>query len=134
MNTIGIDISKDKFDVAWLRHREVGKVKNKHITNTAKGHTALIDWAMKQTQQPIVPIHFVMEATGIYHEALAYALFNDGARISVVNPAQIKHYAKSLGTRSKTDNKDGKTLVRFGATQQPVCGSLKPMKFALSGH
>ncbi len=82
-------------------------------------HETFVNWALKQTQASIESIHFVMEATGIYHEALAYALFKAGAKVSVVNPAQIKHYTKSLGTRSKTDKKDSQTIARFGATHTP---------------
>lgn len=119
MNIIGIDISKDKFDVAWLKDPETNKVKNKHFANTTKGHQALMNWAAQNTECPIESIHFIMEATGIYHEALAYALFKAGANVSVVNPAQIKHYAKSLGTRTKTDKKDSQVIARFGARQQP---------------
>lgn len=119
MNIIGIDVSKEKFDVAWLKNSETNKVKNKGFMNTAKGHTALIGWAMKQTQRPIESIHFVMEATGVYHEALAYALFEAGAKVSVVNPAQVRDYAKSLGKRSKTDRQDSHVIARFGATQSP---------------
>ena len=133
MNIIGIDISKNKFDVAWLRDIETNKVKNKHFTNTAKGQQALMNWAMLQTQAPIESIHFVMEATGIYHEALAHALFKAGAQVSVVNPAQIKHYAKSLGTRSKTDKKDAQVIARFGGTQplrlwQPEADEIRTLR------
>ena len=60
-----------------------------------------------------------MEATGIYHEALAYALHEAGAVVAVVNPANIKHYAESFGRRSKTDKKDSVIIARYGATQHP---------------
>lgn len=48
----------------------------------------------------------MLEATGIYHEELAYALYEADAWVSAVNPAQLCDYAKSLGTRTKTDKKD----------------------------
>jgi transposase len=60
-----------------------------------------------------------MEATGIYHEAVAYALHQADAVVSVVNPAQMRDYAKSLGTRTKTDKKDSVVITRFGLTQSP---------------
>lgn len=119
MKIIGIDVSKDKYDAAWLKDIETNKVKNRQFKNTAKGHEALMDWAIKQTQVPLESIHFVMEATGIYHESLAYALFQAGAKVSVVNPAYIRDYAKSLGSRIKTDKKDSQVITRFGITQQP---------------
>jgi len=79
----------------------------------------LIDWAIKQCNDSIESIHFVMEATGIYHEAVAYALHQAGAKVSVVNPAQIRDYAKSLGIRTKTDKKDSVVITRYGHTQAP---------------
>lgn len=66
----------------------------------------LLAWLEKHTGEAAGELHCVMEATGIYHEGLAYALHEAGARVSVVNPAQLREYAKSLGTRTKTDKKD----------------------------
>ncbi len=116
---IGIDVSKDKNDCTWLKDIETGKVKTKVLKNTPAGFQALIDWTIKNTGQPIDAVHFIMEATGIYHEALAYALHEAGATVYVVNPAHMHSYAKSLGTRTKTDKKDSVIIARFGATQSP---------------
>lgn len=117
---IGIDVSKEKIDCAWLRDIETGKVKTKVLNNKPDGFVSLIQWVELNVKQPIETIHFVMEATGIYHEALAYALHEAGAEVSVVNPAYIHDYTKSLGTRSKTDKKDSVIIARFGATQKPA--------------
>ncbi len=119
MNIIGIDVSKQKLDCLWLKDQATGKIKTKVFANTAKDHQALIAWAQKQSKQPIASIHFVMEATGIYHEALAYALVQAGAQVSVVNPAKIHNYAKSFGTRSKTDKRDSQILAHYGMTRCP---------------
>ena len=73
----------------------------------------------KTDGEALEAIHFIMEATGIYHEALAYALYQAGAKVSVVNPAQVRDYAKSLGSRNKTDQQDRMVLARYGATQTP---------------
>jgi len=119
MIVIGIDVSKDKLDVAWLRSLEPLKVKSKIIKNTPEGYTALINWVEYNTQQSINELHFVMEATGVYHEALAYHLFEARANVSVINPAKISDYGKSLGSRTKTDKKDSVVIVRYGVTQSP---------------
>ena len=118
MNNIGIDVSKAKLDCLWLKDTSTGKALSKVFTNTPMDFQALIAWIEKQTQQPITTSRVVMEATGIYHEALAYALFKAGAQVCVVNPAQLQSYARSLGARSKTDKKDSMVIARFGATQQ----------------
>lgn len=117
---IGIDVSKEKLDCTWLRDIATNKVKSKTIKNTANGFQSLIDWAVRNTQQPLDQLHFTMEATGIYHEALAYRLHEAGTNVSVINPAQMHNYAKSLGSRTKTDKKDSLIIAHFGATQSPL--------------
>lgn len=119
MVIIGIDVSKLKLDCLWLRDLGRHKVKSKIHPNTSPGHQALLAWALQQTGEAVDSLHFVMEATGIYHEALAYALHEAGAQVSVVNPAQMREHAKSLGTRTKTDSKDSWVIAHYGATQQP---------------
>ena len=119
MMIIGIDVSKAKLDCLWLRDAITGKVKSKVFPNSHEGHDQLLRWAEVSTKANLVGIHFVMEATGIYHEALAYALHKAGAQVSVVNPAQIKDFGKSLGVRTKTDKKDSMVIARYGMTQHP---------------
>ena len=118
MNIIGIDVSKNKLDCLWLRDLATGKVKSKVFSNQPVGHQALMAWAEKTLGGPVAEIGFVMEATGIYHEALAYALSAAGALVAVVNPARIRDYAKSLGQRSKNDRRDSYAIAHYGCTQQ----------------
>lgn len=117
MNIIGIDVSKDKLDCAWPR--EEGKLKTKIFSNTIAGWKELIDWSLKNTGLEIGQLHFVMEATGIYHEQLATSLYDAGAKVSVVNPAQVKFYAKGQGVRTKNDKKDSVVLARYGLNENP---------------
>lgn len=119
MAMIGIDVSKKKLDILWLKDVVTGKAKSRVIDNTPAGHKALLVWAQQQTGEALETIHFILEATGIYHEALAYALYQAGTKVSVVNPAQVRDYAKSLGSRNKTDQKDCMVLARYGVTQTP---------------
>ena len=119
MMIIGIDVSKAKLDCVWLRDPVNLKIKSKVFPNTPTGHQALLVWLDKQTREVPAELHCVMEATGIYHEGLAYALHEAGVRVSVVNPAQMRDYAKSLGTRTKTDKQDSLVIARYGVAQQP---------------
>lgn len=119
MMVIGIDVSKRKLDCAWLRDQTQRKVKTRVFDNNPSGFAALLQWAERNTGASPQALHFVLEATGVYHEALAYALHRAGARVSVVNPAQSRRYAESFGRRSKTDKKDSVMLAWYGATQQP---------------
>ena len=70
----GIDVSKDKVDVGWLRDAATGKKKTKVIRNTAKGHQQVVDWLLKNTKEPAEEIVVALEPTGVYHEALMYFL------------------------------------------------------------
>jgi len=117
MNVIGIDVSKAKLDCAWLD--ENNKLKVKVFPNALAGWAGLIEWSLKNTGLPIGELHFVMEATGVYHEQLAIYLYDKGANVSVVNPAQVKYYGQSLGIRGKNDKKDSVVLARYGLHENP---------------
>lgn len=107
---VGIDIAKNSFDIATLqangKHRTKGKV-----ANSDAGFEVLRGW-LEQHSEPQAWI--VMEATGIYHEALAEYLYGLGYRICVMNPAQIASYAKSQLQRVKTDKTDAKLIADYG--------------------
>jgi len=120
MTIIGIDVSKSKLDCMWIRDLPAMKMKSKVHPNKPSGHQALFAWATQQTGKPLAELHFVMEATGVYHEALAYALHDAGAQVSIVNPARLREFARSLGARSKTDKKDSVVIARYGMTQSPM--------------
>jgi len=134
---IGIDVSKAKLDVAWVRSVETGKLKTKVFENTPKGHQNVVDWVEKNAQVTAEQMHFVMEATGVYYEALAYSLVSAGVKVSVVNPAWARDYARSLGTRSKTDKKDSVAIARYGMTHdlklwQPEAPEVRELKALLA--
>ena len=136
---IGIDVSKHKLDCGYFVNLETGKVKTKVWPNDAAGHAQLIDWAQRQSGAQIEALTFVMEATGVYHEALAYALHEAGATVVVANPAQIRDYAKSLAVRTKNDRKDSLVLARFGETQswrawRPEPKEIRELRQLLARH
>ena len=119
MQFIGIDVSKAKLDCCWLRDAEKGKVKTKVFKNTPADHDALAKWLISQTGTEPDQIRVVMEATSIYHESLAYCLFEQGFQVSVVNPARSKEFAHSLGNIHKTDGKDSQLLAMYGHRMNP---------------
>ncbi len=67
-----------------------------------------------------VPAHtrIVMEATSSYWVALAVVVHEAGYQVSVINPKQLHHYAKSLPRRSKTDALDAGMIRQFGMERQ----------------
>lgn len=123
---IGIDVSKHKLDCAWLRDPTAGQVKTRVFRNEPGGMTALVDWLAQHTGQPAAACHVVIEATGVYHEALAQTLYDAGLAVSVVNPAYSQAFAQSLGQRQKTDKKDSVMLARYGAAHQPAVWHPEP--------
>jgi transposase len=111
---LGIDVSKDKVDVA-LFPRE-----NKQMTatfeNRKTGFKKLQQWLHRQTKEAV---HACLEATGRYGEAIAEYLFGQGHKVSVVNPSRIYSYGRSKLRRSKTDKSDALLIADFCATQNP---------------
>ena len=61
----------------------------------------------------------VVEATGGYERALVTALIEAGYRVAVVNPRQVRDFAKAMGILAKTDRIDALVLARFGQQVQP---------------
>ncbi len=118
MAVIGIDVSKQKLDCLWLRDPESLKVKTKVFANHTDGFAALVDWCCAHSGVAVGELKVFLEATGVYHECLAYYLHDRGVQVFVLNPAQVRDYARSLGIRGKTDKQDSLVLARFGTTQQ----------------
>lgn len=120
MIVLGIDVAKRTFDVALSRE---GKLKFKTFDNTAVGFVALRQWL---EGLGVACVHACMEATGVYGEALAEFLHDAGHAVSVVNPAQVRDFARSLLTRNKTDRVDAAVLARFCAAISPACWTPAP--------
>lgn len=118
MQKIGIDISKAKLHSSLLTNPEQHKSKDKASDNNLNGFSTLLDWACRHGKCTASELHFIMEATGVYHEALAEFLVEAGCKISIVNPYQVKKFAESHGFRTKNDRHDGLVLALFGHERQ----------------
>lgn len=81
--------------------------------NTQKGFVALVKWVDKLTDKE-VPVCYVMEATGVYHEPLAYWLDEQGCQVSIVLPTKISNYHRTLATKTITDKTSSQTITLFG--------------------
>jgi transposase len=121
--TLGIDISKLKFNVCLVKHG--GKLRHKVFPKTAAGFEQLLEWLSKQGGERV---HACLEATGTYGEALALFLHQAGHVVSVVNPAAIKAFAQSRLTRTKTDRVDAELIARFTQAQQPPAWTPLPQE------
>ncbi|MGH7372668.1 MAG: IS110 family transposase [Candidatus Rokuibacteriota bacterium] len=72
----------------------------------------------------LAPALVVLEATGGYEIAVAAALGSAGLPVAVVNPRQIRDFARATGQLAKTDALDARSIARFAAAVQPVARPL----------
>lgn len=113
---IGIDVSKDTFHVCLGNINEgqcVKVLKQSSFTNNEKGFKQLLSWKHKNLH-PDLPLYYVMEATGVYYENLAYFLSEKEEQVCVLLPNKSKNFAKSLDIKTKTDKVDAAMLCRIG--------------------
>lgn len=102
--TVGIDVSKDRLDVAV---RPSGERFN--IERNVAGLQALVD------RLTPLGIHIVvLEATGGLEGIVVAALLGAGLPVAVANPAQVRAFAKAIGQRAKTDPIDAAVIAHFG--------------------
>ena len=115
-HSVGIDVSQKELVVSFGRMHEDWSWEIfafKTFANNKKGFTALLSW-VKQRAQPGVEVQYVMEATGVYHESLAYFLDDQGCNISIVLPNKISNYFKTLEIKTVTDKTASEVIARFG--------------------
>ncbi|MBL9029747.1 MAG: transposase [Caedimonas sp.] len=125
---VGIDLSKHKFDVAYSVSNQ--KWKDKAFDNSPSGFKDFLEW---MSANKIENAHIVMEATRRYGEDFAHFIYISGHNVSIINPAQIKHYARSLLRRTKTDKVDSRLIAEFAQRHdlplwKPLSPSLQSLK------
>src|SRR5919204_4634747 len=106
---VGIDVSKDKLDVAVL-----GEKSTLQFASNKKGIAKLV-----QQMLALAPKLIVVEATGGYEEALVLASFEAGLPVALVSPQRVRQYARAKGRLAKTDPLDAQLLAEYGKTMQP---------------
>lgn len=106
---VGIDVSKAQLDVA---QRPAGRFM---VPNTEAGFTQLI--AQLAANPPTL---IVLEATGGVELPLTGALAAAGLPVVVVNPRQIRDFAKATGQLAKTDALDAQVLAHFADVVRPT--------------
>jgi transposase len=106
---IGIDVSKARLDAALRPGNE-----SFSVNNDQRGIATLI----KQLKRPRVS-RVVLEASGGYEIAAASELAAAGLPVAVVNPRQVRDFARALGQLAKTDAIDARVLAHFAELIQP---------------
>lgn len=132
---IGIDISKQKLDACLSiidKDQRVVIKATRKFENKTEGFGLFLDWAEKHCKEDL-PRVFLMEATGVYYEQLAWYLFQKDRTVCIILPNKAKKYKESLGLKSKNDSIDAKGLSRMACEQhfkawQPLSENIYGMR------
>jgi len=111
---VGIDVSKASLDVAFSDARP-----ELTLPNDEPGHQALV-----RTLQAAAPQRLVLEATGGYESTVVATLLAAALPAVVVNPRQVRDFARATGQLAKTDKIDARILARFALAINPPQRSL----------
>ena len=106
---VGIDVSKAYLDVAFRPSGE-----RLRVSNSESGIAELV--ARLSTMRPTL---VVLEATGGYQAALVASLAIAKVATAVVNPRQVRDFAKATGRLAKTDTIDAEVLAHFAEVIRP---------------
>lgn len=112
---VGIDISKDRLDVGCHVPAPMVPPSRGAFPNDQEGHAALVAQLIV-----LAPSLIVIESTGRYQRAVVAALAAAKLPVVVVNPRQVRDFARATGVLAKTDRIDAAVLARFGAAVRPV--------------
>lgn len=110
---IGIDVAQSELVVCLGQlHGDLSieLCGSRTFSNSLKGFTLMIEWIEKKG----VNGRFVMEATGVYHESLAYFLVESGYRVSIILPNKISNYFRTLEIKTINDYTAAEAITRFG--------------------
>lgn len=106
---VGIDVSKSKIDT----FNDV--LKHGHFSNTQTGFRSLI----KQMRGLPGQVHAIIEPTGGYERQIVRALRQAEITVSIINPKQIRDFARAQGRIAKTDRIDARVLRDYGKALNP---------------
>ena len=106
---VGIDVSGKQLDVAASNHSLV-----RHFSYSDEGLEQLVAW-LRELQ----PTRVCLEASGGLERKLLAALHRHELPVAVVNPRQIRDFARALGQLAKTDDIDARVIARFALQMQP---------------
>lgn len=112
---VGIDVSKSELEVGILPDSRTWKT-----SNDQKGLSELV-----KSLRDLSPAIIVMEATGGLQMPAAGMLAAAGLPVVVINPRQVRHFAKALGILAKTDRIDALVLAQYGEKMRPEPRPLK---------
>jgi len=115
---VGVDVAKNTLDIAVSNLKETRQFNNDH-----KGITSAVSYIAS-----LKPAKIVLEATGKYEIPLATELQANRMPVVIVNPRQVRDYARATGVLAKTDRIDAQILALFGMQVKPEVRLLPDQK------
>jgi transposase len=109
---LAVDVSQEKLDLA-LGGPTAKRCIERQVRNDASGFKRLLEWVKERSGCGPSQLTVILEATGVYHEALATALHEAGCRVIIANPKRARDYAKGLGKLNKADKVDARALWQY---------------------
>lgn len=115
---VGVDVAKHILDLAVTNSKETKQFNNDH-----KGITSAVSYIAG-----LKPVKVILEATGKYEIPLAAELQVNRLPVVIVNPRQVRDFARATGVLAKTDRIDARILALFGLQVQPEIRLLPDQK------
>lgn len=125
-----IDVSKDELAECYMTMDQHYKskiqfTKKKH-KNTVKGIEKMFANLEKNRVDKDLELIVIMEATGVYHEELAYMAYEQGYTVKIVSGQYMRQFAKSVKYKLKTDKTDAKVIAQYGMERGDVEANWAP--------
>jgi transposase len=112
----GIDVAQKELVVTlgrMLNDFSIELFAYKVFKNNDKDILALIEWTEMLTDNEM-SVRYVMEATGVYHQKIAYYLDQNKHEVSIVLPNKISNYIRTLELKTITDKSCSQAITQFG--------------------
>lgn len=119
----GIDVAQKELVVTLgciYEDQSIEYVSYKIFKNTDAGIKSLIDWVYNKRIKE-TDVDYVMEATGVYHQKLAYYLFENNKKVYIVLPNKISSYMRTLDIKTITDKSCSRAITQFGLERKLTC-------------
>lgn len=113
---LGVDVAQKELVVTLGRMYDdltIELYAHKVFKNNLSAHEALLKWVDKLGTRSI-KVHFVMEATGVYHQKFAYFLKEKNRDVSIILPNKISNYIRTLEVKTINDKTCSEAIARFG--------------------
>jgi len=113
---LGVDVAQKELVVtlgSMYNDLTIDLYAHKVFKNNKSGIISLLKWVKLLTDKEI-KVHFVMEATGVYHQKFAYYLDENGYNLSIVLPNKISNYMRTLSIKTITDKTASRAIAQFG--------------------